>query len=98
MIIIKEGKYIIFNLAKYIPKLFESKFKQTQKINFFSEYNKDKKYYTLNINLSFNKTFNKNENRYIKTPEDVLDKIYNMKNIFSVPLNYKGIFIRNEKN
>ena len=95
LIKIKEGKYIIFNLAKYIPKLFESKFKQTQKINFFSEYNKDKKYYTLNINLSFNKTFNKNENRYIKTPEDVLDKIYNMKNTFSVPLNYKDIFINN---
>ena len=37
LIKIKEGKYIIFNLAKYIPKLFESKFKQTQKINFYSE-------------------------------------------------------------
>ena len=37
LIKIQGGKYIIFNLAKFIPKLFEIKFKNAQKYNFFSE-------------------------------------------------------------
>ena len=95
LIKIKGGKYIIFNLAKFIPKLFEIKFKQTQKLNFYSEFNKEKKYYTLYLKRSSNKAYHKGENKYIKTPEDVLDKIYNMKNTFPIPLNYKDIFINN---
>ena len=93
LIKIKQGKYIIFNLARYIPKLFDIKFKTTQKLNFFSDFNKEKKYFTLYPNHSLN--LRNIQNKYIKTPEDVLDKIYNMKNNFTSPLNYKEIYINN---
>jgi hypothetical protein len=93
LIKIKQGKYIIFNLARYIPKLFDIKFKTTQKLNFYSDFNKEKKYFTLYPNHSLN--LRNIPNKYIKTPEDVLDKIYNMKNNFTSPLNYKEIYINN---
>ena len=95
LIKINHGKYIIFNLSRYIPKLFEIKFKHSQKYNFYSEFNKEKKFFTLNHNHSLNKSIHKLKNKYIKTPEDVLDQIYNMKNTFSCPLNYRDIFINN---
>lgn len=95
LIKIKGGKFIIFNLAKFIPKLFHIKFKYSQKLNFYSEFNKDKKYFTLYQNLSTNKNMFKSQYKYIKTPEDVMDKIYNMKNTFASPLNYKDVYFNN---
>ena len=95
LIKIKYGKYIIFNLSKYIPKLFETKFKYSQKYNFYSEYNKEKIFFTLNYNHLLNKSIYKLKNKFIRTPEDVLDKIYNMKNTFSCPLNFKDVYINN---
>ena len=95
LIKIKGGKYIIFNVAKFIPKLFPIKFKNSQKYNFYSEIGKDKKFFTLNQNQSINKRIYKSQCKYIKTPEDVLDKIYNMKNSFSSPLYCKDIIINN---
>ena len=95
LIKIQGGKYIIFNLAKFIPKLFEIKFKNAQKYNFFSESNKIKKFFTLNYNRNLNKCIYKSKNKNIKTPEDVIDKIYRMKNTFYSPLNYKDIYINN---
>ncbi len=80
-------------MARYIPKLFEIKFKTTQKLNFYSDFNKEKKYFTLYPNHSLN--LRNIPNKYIKTPEDVLDKIYNMKNNFTSPLNYKEVYINN---
>ena len=90
-----DEKYIIFNLAKNIPKLFEIKFKKAQKLNFYSEINKNKKYFTLNYNHVLKKGLYKGKNKYIKTPLDVLDKIYNIRNSFASPLNYRDIYINN---
>ena len=90
-----DEKYIIFNLAKNIPKLFEIKFKKAQKLNFYSEINKNKKYFTLNYNHVLKKCLYKGKNKYIKTPLDVLDKIYNIRNSFASPLNYRDIYINN---
>ena len=95
LIKIKDGKYIIFNLARFIPNLFDIKFKYTQKLNFFSEFNKEKKYFTLYQNHLLNKSIHDIPHKYIKTIEDVLDKVYNMKNTFHSQLNYKEIFINN---
>ena len=95
LIKIKQDKYIIFNLAKYIQNLFELKLKTVEKFHFYSEINKEKKYFTLNKNPDFNKNEINIAYKYIKTPEDVLDKIYNMKNNFISPLNYKEIYINN---
>ena len=95
LIKIGDGKFIIFNLAKYIPKLFEIKFKKAKKFNFYSEINKNKKFFTLNYNHILKKCIYKGKNKYIKTPLDVLDKIYNMRNNFTSPINYRDIYINN---
>ena len=55
LIKIKGGKYILVNVSKNIPNLFENKFcNNIKKINFFGSVNGQKKYYTLNYNSSFN--------------------------------------------
>ena len=95
LIKIKDGKYILFNLSRFIPNLFDTKFKYTQKLNFYSEFNKEKKYFTLYQNHLLNKSIHDIPNKYIKTAEDVLDKVYNMKNNFYSQLNYKEIFMNN---
>ena len=95
LIKIKDGKYILFNLSRFIPNLFDIKFKYTQKLNFYSEFNKEKKYFTLYQNHLLNKSIHDIPNKYIKTAEDVLDKVYNMKNNFYSQLNYKEIFMNN---
>ena len=94
LIKIKEGKYILFNLSRYIPNLFEIKYEYSQKINFFSEINKEEKFFTLYQNYFLNKSMHNIPHKYIKTPEDALDLIYNMK-AFSSRLNLKEIFINN---
>ena len=95
LIKINKGKYLLFNLARFIPKLFDIKFKNTHKFNFYSDFKKEEKFFSLYQNHISNKNIHNIPNKYIKTPEDVLDKIYNMKNNFSSPLNYKEIFINN---
>ena len=95
LIKIKDGKYLIFNLARFIPNLFDIKFKYTQKLNFYSEFNKEKKYFTLYQNHLLNKSIHDIPHKYIKTAEDVIDKVYNMKNTYYNQLNYKEIFINN---
>ena len=95
LIKIKDGKYIIFNLSKYIPNLFEIKYKNANKYNFYSDLNKEKKYFTLYQNHFLNKSLHNYSHKYIKTPEDVLDRVYNMKNTISSKLNYKEVFITN---
>ena len=95
LIKIKDGKYLTFNLARFIPNLFDIKFKYTQKLNFYSEFNKEKKYFTLYQNHLLNKSIHDIPHKYIKTAEDVIDKVYNMKNTYYNQLNYKEIFINN---
>ena len=90
-----DGKFIIFNLAKYIPKLFEIKFKKAKKFHFYSEINENKKFFTLDYNLILKKRIYKGKHKYIKTHLDVLDKIYNMRNTFTSPLIYRDIYINN---
>ena len=52
---IKGGKYILLNVSKNLPNLFENKFcNDIKKINFFGSVDGKKKYYTLNYNSSFN--------------------------------------------
>ena len=92
---LKAGKFIIFNLSRCIPSLFDIKFKDSQKLNFYSEYNKEKKYFTLYRNYALNKSIHNNSHKYIQTAEDVLDKIYNMKNTYTTPLNSKEIILNN---
>ena len=95
LIKIKQGKYIIFNLAKYIPNLFDIKFKKFQKFNFYSEFKEKQNYFTLFQNSNVNNNIPNSSYKYIKTPEDVIDKIFNMKNNFTSPLNYKEIYMNN---
>ena len=95
LIRIKDGKYILFNISKYIPNLFDIKFKETKKYNFYSEHTKDKKFFTLNYNYITKRSMHNAKTKFIKTPENVLDKIYNIKKSFSHPLNYRDIYINN---
>ena len=102
---VKGGKYILVNISKLIPNLFENKFcNDIKKINFFGVVNGEKKYYTLNYYSTFNinldnllnqkinnNPINKKENN--NTPKQILEKIYNL--IPSNNLKYKNVIIGN---
>ena len=105
LIKIKNGKYILINIAEYIPNLFENKFKNDiKKLNFFGVVDEHKKFITLNYNTSLlvnlKNIFEKN-NIYKKaieyydflSPKIVLEKIYKIK--FSPKLNLKNVIIGN---
>ena len=104
LIKIKNGKYILLNVAKFVPNLFENKFKNSiKKINFFGNVGGQKKYFTLNYNssLSINlknisetkKLFKDVEIFDKLTPKIILEKIYNM--IPSSKFDIKNVIIGN---
>ena len=55
LIKVKGGKFVLVDVSKLVPKLFENNFcNDIKKVNFFGEVNGEKKYYTLNYNSLFN--------------------------------------------
>ena len=105
LIKIKNGKYILINVAEYIPNLFENKFKNDiKKFNFFGIVDGHKKFITLNYNTSLlvnlknilekNIIYKKSIEYFdFLSPKIVLDKIYKIK--FSPKLNLKNVVIGN---
>ena len=92
LIKIKHDKFIIFNVYKFIPDLFNIDYDTYQKINFFSTVKNKKIFYTLNYDLKNKININKESNKY-KTPKDV---IYNLYHINSISLiKSKNIIINN---
>ena len=88
---IKKDKYIIINLYKQIPNLFEIDSTPFQKINFFSTIKNKKIFYTLYYDTINKTNIHKEKSKY-KTPKDVLHNLYNI-NISLIKS--KDIFINN---
>ena len=94
LIKIKGGKYLLFNVWKLIPKLFEIKYNHILKFNFYAgNINKENKYFTLNYNMTKNKNINSAQNKYISNPKDVLEKIYKIH--YCSNLKFKDVIIGN---
>ena len=89
---IKNNKYIIFNLHKYIPNLFEIKFDFINKINFFSKIKNKRIFYSLNYNTKDKTNIHKELSKY-KNQKDVIENLYYINNINS--LKKKDIIINN---
>ena len=66
-------KFLFINLYNLIPNLFEIKFSDYKKINFFSILNNKKFYDTLLYNKK-TKTYSNNNNQVYKTPKAILEK------------------------
>ena len=88
---IKNDKYILANLYKKIPNLFEIHFDQIQKLNFYSTLKAKKIFYTLHYDIINKINIHKEKSKY-KTPKDVIHNLYNI-NISSIKS--KDIFINN---
>ena len=103
LIKIKNGKFILIDIAKYLPNLFENKFKNNiNKYNFFGIVDGQKKFITLNYNISLlinlkniiePKHCNKRSSSYFNTltPKTVLEKIYKI--FSSSKLKLKNVII-----
>ena len=89
---IKNNKYIIFNLHKHIPNLFEIKFDFINKINFFSKIKNKRIFYSLNYNTRDKINIHKNLSKY-KNPKDVIENLYYLYSTSS--LKEKDILIKN---
>ena len=88
---IKRNKYIIFNLYKKMPNLFEIKFDFIKKINFFSKINNKRIFYSLNYDTINKKNIHK-ESKY-NDPNNIIENIYHINNLSSIKT--KDIFINN---
>ena len=88
---IKKDKYIIINLYKQIPNLFEINFDHIEKINFFSFIKNKKIFYTLHYDMVNKINMHKEKSKY-KTPKDVIQNLYQI-NLSSIKS--KDIFINN---
>ena len=88
---IKKEKYIIYNLYKYIPCLFDINYSSIAKINFFSILRNKKIFYSLNYDLRNKINIHKDQSKY-KTPKEVIQNLYHM-NISSIKS--KDIIISN---
>ena len=102
---VKGGKYILVDVSKYLPNLFENKFlNDIKKLNFYGSVNGEKKYFTLNYNsssfislkniLEKNKNHKKNSDYFnTLTPKNILEKIYKLSS--SLNLKLKNVTIGN---
>ena len=104
LIKIKHGKFILINVSKFVPNLFENQFKNDiNKINFYGTVEGQKKYFTLNYNFSLQinlkniyepkKSFKNFECFDTLSPKIVFEKIYKM--IPSTKLTLKDVIIGN---
>ena len=90
---IKNNKYIIFNLYKLIPNLFEIKFNFINKINFFSTIKNKRIFYSLNYELKNKMNIHKEFSKYRNAKVTLENLYYIHNNIFS--LKKKDIIINN---
>ena len=67
------GKFILINAFKFVPNLFEIKYKNYKQINVFSELNHNKLYDTFVYNLKTKTYFNSSKNQDYKTHKEFLD-------------------------
>ena len=74
----QQEKYLIFNLAEFIPKLFETKINSLIKINLFSTLNNIRYYYSMEYDLNSKKIIEKDkENKNNKlNPLEIIKNIY----------------------
>ena len=89
---IKNDKYIIFNLHKLIPDLFQINFDFIQKINFFSKIKNKRIFYSLNYDTKNKINIHQKLSKY-KNPKEVLKSLYYMN--YSSSIKTKDIVINN---
>ena len=78
---INKNKFLIFNLNEFIPKLFQLKINNDNKINYLSIINNKRVYYKFKYNNNIktkDSNYNDFKNNYISTPREVLNKVYNI--------------------
>ena len=105
LIKIENGKFILINLAEYLPNLFENEFKNDiKKINFYGNVRGEKKFVTLNYNISLlinlknilepkNNIKNNIEYYNTLTPKMIFEKIYKL--LPSPNMKLKNVIIGN---
>ena len=89
---IKNDKYIIFNLQKLIPDLFQINFDFIQKINFYSKIKNKRIFYSLNYDNKNKINIHQDLSKY-KNPKEILTNLYYMN--YSSPIKTKDIIISN---
>ena len=87
---IKNGKYIIFNLYKLIPDLFQINYDFIQKINFFSKIKNKRIFYSLNYDTKNKINIHQKHSKY-KNPKETLKSLYYMN--YSSSIKIKDIVI-----
>ena len=77
---LQKGKFFIFNLAEFLPKLFETKINSMIKINYFSVINKSRKYYSIKYDIQAKRIYEREKQNIIinTTPIDIISNIYNI--------------------
>ena len=89
---IKNNKFIIFNLYKSIPNLFDIKFDFIKKINFFATIKNKRIFYSLNYDLRNKINIHKELSKY-KNAKDTIENLYYMN--YTPILREKDIIINN---
>ena len=89
---IKNNKFIIFNLYKSIPNLFDIKFDFIKKINFFATIKNKRIFYSLNYDLRNKINIHKEVSKY-KNAKDAIENLYYMN--YTPILKEKDIVVNN---
>ena len=89
---IKNDKYIIFNIHKFVPHLFQVNFDFIQKVNFFSKIKNKRIFYSLNYDTKNKINIHQKLSKY-KNPKEVLKSLYYMN--YSSSIKTKDIVINN---
>ena len=89
----QKEKYLIINVAEFIPKLFEIKINSCININYLSIINNERQYYSIKYDIQTKKIIDKNKENHNKnkTPLDIISSIYQMD--INSPLKKKDIVI-----
>jgi hypothetical protein len=75
----QQEKFLIFNLAEFIPKLFETKINSYIKLNFFYVNNNIRQYYSTEYNYQSNKNIEKETGKMKNNkmnPFDIINNLY----------------------
>jgi len=89
---IKNDKYIILNLYKLIPDLFQINFDFIKKYNFYSKIKNKRIFYSLNYDMKNKINIHQKLSKY-KNPKETLESLYYMNNSSSIKA--KDIIIDN---
>ena len=92
----QQEKFLIFNLAEFIPKLFETKINSVIKLNFFYVKNNIRQYYSTEYDCQSNKKIKKEIGKIKNNkmnPFDIINNIYKTNTNINSTLKKKDIIL-----